>query len=411
MKSSPLVSIVVPVYNAGKYLNGCLDSIASQDYKNLEVIIVNDGSDDGSAERCRIYEEKDKRFRVIDQENKGVTVARLTGTKAAKGEFIVYVDADDWMDKQLVSELVKKSPSDIDVVYTGDKKEWLDGTNTVRKPSNQVGFYRGGNINRSLINSFWREDFSQGFSCGCQNGMYRRTKVIDAWEAVDSKIHFAEDVAMNVVMLAISQCIGVLHIAGYHYRVNTSSAVHKGANDDVESFILLYKHFCSVREKYTRGEWLWPAMRRAMLGNTFCVRYASFEKANARREIILPYHVKKGKKVVLYGGGAVGIQIEASLSKTEFCQIVGWLDRNANHLRHMTRTIEQPEMIQNIKDYEAVIVCMTKANIINSSCKTLSDLGVPKNKIFVPDISLFNDEQLLQEIIADMELEMNRGVD
>lgn len=97
MNSSPDISIIIPVYNVEKYLRECLNSIVNQTFKNIEVICINDGSTDRSLEILREYEQKDDRFVVISQENKGVSAARNTGIDRAKGEYIMFVDSDDWI--------------------------------------------------------------------------------------------------------------------------------------------------------------------------------------------------------------------------------------------------------------------------------------------------------------------------
>ncbi len=100
MGQNALISIVIPVYNAEKYLPKCLDSILDQTYSNLEVICVNDSSPDNSLEVLNRYAEKDSRFHVIDKENEGVSAARNAGLSEAFGEYVMFVDADDWIDAE-----------------------------------------------------------------------------------------------------------------------------------------------------------------------------------------------------------------------------------------------------------------------------------------------------------------------
>lgn len=92
-----LVSIIVPVYNAEKYLDRCLKSIINQSLKDIEIILINDGSIDRSIEICNYYKIKDSRIKVIDKENTGVSDSRNIGIELAKGEYIGFVDADDWI--------------------------------------------------------------------------------------------------------------------------------------------------------------------------------------------------------------------------------------------------------------------------------------------------------------------------
>lgn len=99
------ISVIVPVYNVEKWLPKCLDSILGQTYGDFELILVNDGSTDGSLEICRAYEANDKRIRVIDGPNRGSSVARNTGLELAQGNWIIFCDSDDWWDLQLLEKL------------------------------------------------------------------------------------------------------------------------------------------------------------------------------------------------------------------------------------------------------------------------------------------------------------------
>lgn len=118
--TKPLVSIIIPVYNAEKYMNRCLDSCSAQTYGNIEVLMINDGSDDCSEKICREYSQKDKRFITLSQENKGVSEARNNGIMHAKGKYITFADSDDWLAPDAVSEYVERAVEDkTDFVIAG----------------------------------------------------------------------------------------------------------------------------------------------------------------------------------------------------------------------------------------------------------------------------------------------------
>ena len=108
MKSEkPLISIVVPVYNVEKYLSRCLETLLNQTYPKLEIILVNDGSTDNSGAICDNYGKKDKRIKVIHQSNKGLSGARNTGIGYAKGEYLGFVDSDDWIELNMFEVMLK----------------------------------------------------------------------------------------------------------------------------------------------------------------------------------------------------------------------------------------------------------------------------------------------------------------
>lgn len=101
-----LVSIIVPIYNTSKYLNRCLDSILDQTYTNLEILLINDGSTDNSLQICKYYEEKDKRIKIFDINNSGPSTCRNIGLKHSKGEFISFIDSDDYIEKNFIEEML-----------------------------------------------------------------------------------------------------------------------------------------------------------------------------------------------------------------------------------------------------------------------------------------------------------------
>lgn len=100
-----MISIVIPVYNSSKYLGRCLNTVLNQDYPNIEIVLVDDGSTDGCAHLCDEYAEKDIRIRVIHQQNQGASIARQNGLRNAKGEYVTFIDSDDWVANDYVSKL------------------------------------------------------------------------------------------------------------------------------------------------------------------------------------------------------------------------------------------------------------------------------------------------------------------
>lgn len=106
MNDSVVVSVVVPIYNTASYVKKCIQSIMDQTYEKIEVILIDDGSMDGSDMICRSFLKKDKRIKYIRQENSGVVRARMTGIDQASGEYLLFIDSDDWIDSDMIEHLV-----------------------------------------------------------------------------------------------------------------------------------------------------------------------------------------------------------------------------------------------------------------------------------------------------------------
>ena len=112
-----LLSIVIPVYNAEKYLHLSIESVLKNDYKNFELILIDDGSSDNSLEICKRFADSDKRIKVFTQENKGTSATRNRGLELAKGEYVAFLDSDDWVDKDMYSYLISILNKNPEVAY------------------------------------------------------------------------------------------------------------------------------------------------------------------------------------------------------------------------------------------------------------------------------------------------------
>lgn len=126
---NPLVSVIIPVYNVEKYLEECIDSVINQTYKNIEVILVDDGSTDSSGDICDEYVKKDSRITVIHKENEGTAVARNLGMENASGEWFYFPDSDDYLELNMLSELVCTAlKKQADIVFFDARSFTDDGT-------------------------------------------------------------------------------------------------------------------------------------------------------------------------------------------------------------------------------------------------------------------------------------------
>lgn len=134
-----LISIIMPVYNAEKYLNRSIESIMNQTYNNIEIILVNDGSTDNSLEICTNYQEKDNRIKLINQENKGVSFARNKGIDESTGDYIMFIDSDDYIEKNMIEDMVEKIiEDDIDLIISGIKMSYIKNGQVIQEEKYQL---------------------------------------------------------------------------------------------------------------------------------------------------------------------------------------------------------------------------------------------------------------------------------
>ena len=214
-----MISIIVPVYNVEEYLEECLESIRQQTFTDIEVILVNDGSTDGSREICERYCEKDIRFRLINQENQGQSVARNRGFKESIGQYIMFVDSDDVINTNVLEVLLPYMKTDVDMVECRLTINKADFNHT--KPS-RIAFE--GNSKEAILNCI---EFKEVKFCAFTK-LYRR-EIVEKIPFLEGYIY--EDVFTGINYLKYIRKIVVVDFIGYYYRVRPNSTMTKSFNE------------------------------------------------------------------------------------------------------------------------------------------------------------------------------------
>lgn len=226
----PLVSIIVPIYNGELYIQKCLDSILVQTYKNIEVVIINDGSTDGSINYLEKY--SDERIRYFNIENQGVSVARNYGIDKSNGEYLLFIDVDDYVNEDIVEKLVNLVENDTTFVFCDNFEVWTDRTDT-RTLFN--------NLNKELR----REDVIKEIASG-KAGLVC-SKLISKKVVADNKIYFDGNLKVGEDQLFFLQVANYCKTFKYvkeplyfYDRTNESSSTIKYQFNLIENFMYLY---------------------------------------------------------------------------------------------------------------------------------------------------------------------------
>jgi glycosyltransferase involved in cell wall biosynthesis len=221
----PKVSIIVPVYNTAKYLNQCLTSLIDQTLKDIEIIVVNDGSSDNSLEIIESFQRKDSRIKVISHKNIGLGPTRNVGIKIAKGEYLAFVDSDDYVDTNMYLELystAKEKNSDIVVCDFKYEKENNIITNDIPIPDRVI------NLNKTGVDNFFKEFyFTLKIKTASWNKLYRRSLILEqniTFE--DNKIIFSEDNLFNLMCFHSCNIITLISKQLYYYRIRSESIMN-----------------------------------------------------------------------------------------------------------------------------------------------------------------------------------------
>lgn len=197
----PKISVIVPVYNTESYLPRCIESILGQTYQNMEIVLVDDGSTDDSFHVCEKYAAGDARIVVVRQGNQGSNAARKTGLAECTGEYITFVDSDDWIGRNLVTQLYQHSVEHhADMVISGVMMNRIDGTKEERRNLIDTGVYEKP---RAAVRKLFFESSKPGNE-ECRYGilpfifakMYRKTMLVQAMMKIDDRIQYDEDRAL-----------------------------------------------------------------------------------------------------------------------------------------------------------------------------------------------------------------------
>ena len=232
--TNPLVSIVVPIYNVEKYLEECLESIAAQTYSNIQVLLVDDGSKDGSTKLAADFAAKDNRFSYIHQENRGLSGARNTGIESATGEYIAFVDSDDWLEPDYISAMLTVAlEKDADITISGLIKE--NGSKKQIAYDASFGYSRTAAMN--VLDYIFNEKYLMMILAW--NKLYKR-KLFDNVRYPLGKIH--EDEYTIHRLIDESNLIYTVPKCLYHYRIREDGITGNSLNDDMRHFHLVDAH-------------------------------------------------------------------------------------------------------------------------------------------------------------------------
>lgn len=211
-----MISVIVPVYNVETYLEECLDSIQNQTYTDFEVLLVNDGSTDGSQAICECYCQADKRFRLMNQTNQGQSVARNTGVAASRGEFIAFVDSDDMILPNYLETLMHYMSDNVDIVesqFSVHKKKFL-----AEKFRDTKILFEGNSEEAVKVVP------NHLLSVNPVTKLYRRA-IVEAVPYLEGFIF--EDIYSGVGMLKYIRKIVKIDYVGYYYRQHATSTMHR----------------------------------------------------------------------------------------------------------------------------------------------------------------------------------------
>lgn len=257
-----LVSVVVPVYNVENYLDKCLSSIVNQSYSNLEIILVDDGSMDRSAQICDDWAQKDGRIKVVHKKNAGAGLARNTGIENATGKYICFFDSDDYIEHNTIEmccEVMNKQKADI-VCFGSNRVTQSGKVIDARIPCAPKSVFRGEEIKSVLLPKLISYDPVSGenwnLTLGPWAAFYAMEIIRDnSWRFVSEREYFSEDYYSLLQLYGYAERIVLLPIILYHYVVNPSSLTQVYKNDRYERIKCFYHQLSALCSRMGIGDY------------------------------------------------------------------------------------------------------------------------------------------------------------
>lgn len=249
-----MLSVIVPVYNVEKYLKRCVDSILAQTEKDLEIILVDDGSTDASGTMCDEYAKEYGHIKVIHKENGGLTSAWIAGAKVSKGDYLGFVDSDDWIDADMYKRMYDKAKEhDVDMVLCGLVKEFenTDRKNTYLTDRLTKSFYSETEIKESIVPVFLCDGSFDSRAIPASRAMklYRREIIMNNIKYCNDEVSIGEDLVITFACFMDTKSIYAIHdFYPYHYWINESSLTGKHDRNYLDKLIVLRNQLMKINE-------------------------------------------------------------------------------------------------------------------------------------------------------------------
>lgn len=385
----PLVSILVPVYNVEDYISECIESIQKQTYRNLQIILIDDGSTDRSGLLCDEYAKQDRRIRVIHQPNNGLVMTRKRGLECAEGIYVGFVDGDDRIAPDMYQSMVNElETSGADFVSSG---YWISGQKIfadtkgiidIPKTEEKIKLLKTAVLgaNRYICPSIWSK-------------LFKTEVIIRSYMQIPKDIQFGEDWINLCICVLESSKVALMDKAYYHYRVRDDSLSHKQTLSRVKDIFKMYMGICEALKSYNCYQALEDCMDfffwykgMAYMDEIAC--YFQMEKYFFKDVNIL-----EGKRIIVYGAGRVGRDYYAQMCRYTDCKVVAWVDSHPERYDYSHIKLYNIDNLDSI-EFDLLVIAVKKAGTADEICTQLIARGIEKNKIYwlEPEELLFRFE-------------------
>lgn len=379
-----MISVIVPVYNIESYIQECLESIMNQTYSDLQIIVVDDGSSDNSGKICDEYARKDKRIQVIHTGNFGPVHARKEGLRYAQGQYVGFVDGDDYIQPQMYAELLKEmEKAEADFVHFGYYED-IDGQLQPHLKF-EAGTYELTGKNTDFIKTFILKETCREYEAmtySVWSKLFRKDLIYDAFSKIPDYLKIGEDLAVICLCILSSRTVALSKKAFYHYRVIEDSLSHRGnGTHKVAERAITYSFLKKVFTEHGCMEEMEKALHVFL---TLQIYGGLQEEAESVCRIPF-YKIREiemlfGNRVILYGAGLVGQDYYMQIRKYTQCNLLAWVDRNYQQIQFDYAEITGLENIKNL-DYDVLLIAVEKETLAEEIRRDLKKEGISDSKI------------------------------
>lgn len=394
-----LISVIVPIYQIERYIGTCIESLMKQTYKNLEIILVDDGSKDRCGEICDLYAQKDSRIRVIHKENGGLVSARKAGLLVATGQYIGYVDGDDWVEPGYYESLYMTAVStDADMIAAGQSRDLFDKSECFCN-SISSGVYEGEKLEELRRNMISNEEFYRpGITTYVWNKLFKKEILFEHQMQVDERITIGEDAAVTYPAIMSCKKICVTDNCAYHYRQREDSMLKKrnSFSTEAEKLRYLYEYMTAFAKRQSEIYDIQKQVNDFVLGICMMRSGGGIHEKDIVNSVFGDIYF--GKDVVVYSAGTFGQQLLNRLEEKKCCHVVGWIDDDYWEYRRCCLNVDAVESIRDMT-YDYILVATIDCRIANNIKRRLLNYGVMENKILLVQCPNEKREQLLHRYL------------
>lgn len=377
------ISVIVPVYNVKSYLVRCIESICKQSYHNLEIILVDDGSTDGSGIICDNFARNDIRVKVVHKENGGLVSARKVGSNIATGEYVLNVDGDDWIEEQYIEKYVREIREyHPDVVwnvsltreYSSYSEKWYPDV-LIGKDIHALGTQIF--LKKYMLGEYGFQNDIE-YAAWSQCAQYET--YISAQNLVDDRIKHGEDITLSVLILSQNPSIRFISDFGYHYIQRVNSMVRKTDDNMIISDRIMYDFLKQILlgKKGGLGAIFEGYYKRA------CLLHDIAGMQSEKFDYLAPYkRVKKNSEVIVYGAGIIGQKIISYLKTTKDFKLIAWID-SRKHTPFLGMKVYSINCINKCQ-FDYVILATNKTKYAREMKQNIMKIGVLEDKIATVD--------------------------